>query len=348
MAKNIVGVDIGTSSLRAVEVAGATKSKPTIVRYHEVPLPGGATRAGEVIEPHTVASAFKQLWSVGGFKSKDIVLGIGNERVLARDLVVPRAPIKQIRESLPFLVQDMLPVPVSEAVLDFYPISEVDDDGPALNGLLVAATKEAVMGNIKAAQMAGLSPVAVDLIPFALTRVHLSLGLSRGTVAVVDIGATTTSVVILAAGVPEFVRIIPAGGDALTNALAERMAIAPDAAEQLKRRLGIGQAPVSAELQPAMETVYAVTRDLITSVRNTLSYYIGAKAGRSVDRIALSGGGSQLLGFADALSEFTRFPLSVAAPLGGVTIARTAATAKSPVSDRSMSVALGLALGTAA
>lgn len=344
MGKNIVGVDIGTSSIRAVEVAGATGNKPTVVRFHEVALPDGATRAGDVLEPHTVASTFKHLWSSGGFTSKDIVLGVGNARVLARDLVVPRASLKQIRESLPFLVQDLLPVPVAEAVLDFYPISEVDDNGPALNGLLVAATKEAVMGNIRAAKMAGLSPVHVDLIPFALTRVHLTTGSSRGTIAVVHIGASTSSVVILTNGVPEFVRIIPAGGDALTTALAERMSTDPASAQNLKHRLGVSMKAITPEMQPALEVVYEVTRDLINSVRNTVAYYLSARPGRAIDRIMLSGGGARLGGFSQALGEYTGLPVSPSQPFGGVAIAKS----KSTASEQSMSVALGLAIGTAA
>lgn len=348
MSQNIVGVDIGTSSLRAVEVSGATKSKPVVERYYEVPLPEGSARAGEVVEKHTVASAFKNLWSAGGFTTKNIVLGIGNQRVLARDLVVPRAPLSQIRASLPFLVQDILPMPVTEAVLDFYPISRVDDNGPELNGLLIAATKESVMNNIAAATMAGLKPVHVDLIPFALTRVHLTSDASRGIVAVVDIGASNSSVVILADGVPEFVRIIPAGGETLTTALAERLAMPPAAAEQLKRRLGLNFATVTPDLQPALETVYAVTRELITSVRNTLNYYNSSRPERVIDKIVLSGGGARLNGFADALGEFTRIPLSFASPFGGVALSRSIARTKSAGNEQALAVALGLALGTAA
>ena len=86
MAKSIVGVDIGSTTLRAVELADAAKPRPTLLRYHEVLLPEGAVSRGEVLEPNTVADALKHLWSEGGFKSKDVVLGMGNQRVLARDL----------------------------------------------------------------------------------------------------------------------------------------------------------------------------------------------------------------------------------------------------------------------
>jgi type IV pilus assembly protein PilM len=159
-----------------------------------------------------VAAALKQLWSAGGFKSTDVILGMGNQRVLARDLTVPKMSLARIRESLPFEVQEMLPVPVAEAVLDFYPIAETTgENGPMVRGLLIAAVKQAVLANVNATQLAGLTTVDVDLIPFALSRVLLSRPGVVGTVALVDIGASTTSVVIATDGVPQFVRIIATG-----------------------------------------------------------------------------------------------------------------------------------------
>ena len=71
MATSVVGIDIGSLALRAVEVVDPAKPKPTVVRYYEVALPEGAVSRGEVIEPNTVAGALKELWSKGGFKSKD-------------------------------------------------------------------------------------------------------------------------------------------------------------------------------------------------------------------------------------------------------------------------------------
>ncbi|WP_031272698.1 type IV pilus biogenesis protein PilM, partial [Curtobacterium sp. B8] len=97
MAKNIVGIDIGSDAIRAVEVADAGKPQPVIVRVAEVPVPLDATKHGEVLEANTVAGALRSLWSLGRFRSKDVVLGMGNQRVLSRDLTVPRAPLAQIR-----------------------------------------------------------------------------------------------------------------------------------------------------------------------------------------------------------------------------------------------------------
>jgi len=347
MANGIVGIDIGSTSLRAVEVMDAAGSKPSIVRYHEEPLPAGAAESGEVVELNTIATAFRSLWVNGGFKSKDVVLGMGNQRVLARDLTVPKASIKQIREALPFQVQDLLLVPVADAILDFYPVSESESEtGPVVNGLLVAAVKSAVMSNVKAVELAGLNPVGVDLIPFALTRVHLRGAAARGVVALIDVGSTTTSVIIANNGIPQFVRIIPAGGDDISRALVTRLEVTLPQAEQIKRSLGLSSAGVAPEHRPAVEAIYEAASQLLTSLRNTLSYFVNARQQEGISRIILSGGGSKLYGLDAALSEITKLPVSSGGGFGEVQVAKTAS--KGTVATDSMSVALGLALGSKA
>ena len=347
MANGIVGIDIGSNSLRAVEVLDAAGPKPTIVRYHEEQLPEGAAASGEVVELNTVAAALRSLWANAGFKSKDVVLGMGNQRVLARDLTVPKASIKQIREALPFQVQDLLLVPVADAILDFYPVSESESEaGPVVNGLLVAAVKDSVMSNVRAVELAGLNPVGVDLIPFALTRVHLRGPASRGTIAIIDVGSTTTSVVIATNGIPQFARIIPAGGDDISRALVTRLEVTHPQAEQIKRGLGLSSAGVAPEHRPAVEAIYEAASQLLTSLRNTLSYFVNARQQDGIGRIILSGGGSRLHGLDAALSEITKLPVSTGGGFADVPVGKSAN--KDNLGSENMSVALGLALGSKA
>lgn len=344
MAKRIVGVDIGNDMIRAVEVSDAAGAKPVIERYHEIELPEGAARSGDVLEVHTVAATLKRLWSEGGFKSKDVALGMGNQRVLARDLTVPRMPLARIRESLPFQVQDMLPVPVADAILDFYPISETEgENGPVINGLLVAAIKDAVTANVTAVELAGLNPVEVDLIPFALTRVHVRGENARGTVALIDVGSTTTNVVIATDRVPQFVRIIPAGGDDITTALVQRLDMSRETAEQAKRALGIVTAGAAPDHRPAIEVIYESTGQLLNGLRNTLNYFVNSHPNDAISRIVLTGGGAQLPGFAAALFELTRVTVISNDSFKDMRMGRSASSGSA--STTSMSVALGLALG---
>jgi type IV pilus assembly protein PilM len=276
-------------------------------------------------------------------------LGIGNHRVLARDLSVPRMSIDHIRESLPFQVQDLLPVPVDQALLDFYPVSEgQSDQGPVVNGLLVAAVKESVDTNVRAVELAGLNPVDVDLIPFALCRVLLRGSSRRGLVAIIDVGSNTSTVVVARDGVPEFVRIISAGGRDLTDAIRSEAMLTSEQAESTKQALGLSTVGVPVAQQPIVEVIYKVAGELLNSLRNTLTYFVGSHDKQPISQIILTGGGAKLRGFAQALQDGTQIPIVIADPFGLVSVDRRLAARTSSASSDAACVALGLALGSAA
>lgn len=324
---------------------------------------------GEVIEPEVVTSALKRLWSQGGFKSKKVVLGTGNQGVIVRDLTVPKMSLKHIRESLPFQVQSALQMQLTDSLLDFYPTSEtLGEQGPLVSGLLVAAEKKEILGNVHAAERAGLTPVEVDLIPFALNRLLVSRPQVSGTVALIDIGSTTTSIIIASDGVPSFVRIIPAGGNDLTQALKEGLEIETQAAEELKRTLKLGavemeeEGPNSKTVKckcakcvaedphvddsRSMEILHSVSGELLGSLRSTVNYFNNTHPQDPVQQILLIGGGSQLSGIAQALSDITHVQVAAADPFSMISLPRKKNIKKLHL-DGSIAVALGLALRSA-
>ncbi|WP_375401001.1 type IV pilus assembly protein PilM [uncultured Amnibacterium sp.] len=345
MTKSVVGLDIGSASVRAVEVANPASARPTVLRRLEVALPDGAARSGEVIDGDLVATTLKSMWATSGFKTKKVVLGIGGQRVLAREVTVPRMPLRQIKQSLPYQVQDALPVPVAEMILDFYPTSEeAGENGPVVNGLVIAALRETVRANVAAVELAGLTTVEVDVVPFALSRaLQRDIG-SSGTVGVVDVGASATSVVVLADGVPQFVRIIRTGGDDLSSELIRRLQISPALAEEVKRTVRGNTASLPAELADAAEVVSEFETGLLASLRNTLAYYLRVHEGSAVERIVLTGGGSHLQGFEHSLSEVSGIPVLRGDAFAGIRRGREAKDAGDD-SD-ALAVALGLALGS--
>ncbi len=323
MATSVVAVDVGSEALRAVEVDDPSKATPTILRAHQLPLPDGSVKRGEVIEVNTVASALKRLWAAGGFRSKNVMLGIGGQSVIVRDLVVPRLPVAQIKESLPFQVQDLLPVPVNEAVLDFYPIAEAENEtGMVINGLLVAAFKQAVTANVSAFTTAGLMPVGMDLTPFALTRLHALAAPTAGYAVHLNIGANATSIVIALGGVPHFVRIVPTGGDDATRSIMGRLNLPRERAEALKRGVGLTSSGTTEESHRAAEVVHEATSELLTAIRNTLAYFVSARPGTVFDHISVTGGAMRLAGFAPALADSMRVPVVPVDPLKLVSVGR--------------------------
>ena len=223
------------------------------------------------------------------------------------------------------------------------------DDGPVVNGLLVAAIKEAVAANVAAAvTQAGLRPVHVDLVPFALTRAMAPAGTENSLSVLIGVGANTTNVVVVQGRVPHFVRIIAGGGDDITRAISLRLQINFDQAEALKRSLGVGSASVSPEQRSAVDAIHDVVGEQLVSIRNTLSYYVSSKRRAPFDRIIISGGGTHLSGYASALSETTGYPVEQASTLRGAQLSRELQSTATPEQHDEMAIAFGLALGTSA
>lgn len=355
MAKTrVIGLDIGTTAVRAAQLdfgsdGPAGKGQPTLVRYGEVPLPIGAVRDGEVTDQDAVAHALRQLWLAQKFDSRDVVIGVGNQRVVVRELSLPAMPMPQLRASLPYQVQELLPMSTDEALLDFYPTDEFDgDQGRTVRGMLVAAVRDTVSANVLAVESAGLRPTMVDLNAFALLRGLARGDLAQRTVALVDIGARVTDVMIVAKGVPRFIRTLPVGGQEGTDAIARTMNISGMEAEALKRQIGIGYA-VSPELQDASDALTDVTRNLIEAVRNTFVYYAGNNPGAGLELAVLTGGGSHLPGLGQYLSSASRLAVTLGDPLSTLTVARTAGGREAFAGHESlMALPVGLAYGAAA
>lgn len=239
MARTRIGVDVGSTAVRVAEVAAG--DIPVIVRAAQVPLRPGVVEAGEVRQPEAVAEALRELWSKSGVKSKQVHLGVGNQRVVVREVALPWLPEKELRDTLGFQVQEFIPMPAEDAVLDFDPLGEMDQGGRRMvRILLVAAHKPMVNALVEAALAAKLDPQGVDLSPFAVTRAvgtgdsGLDLD-SSGDEAIVDIGAQVTSICVHDRGVIRFVRMLPSGGRDITLAIASGLGVDDEVAERLKR-----------------------------------------------------------------------------------------------------------------
>ena len=306
-----IGLDIGSTAARAAEVS-AGSPKPTLVRAAQVPIPMGAVENGEVRQPEVVAEALKELWARGGFKSKQVVMGVGNQRVVVREVSLPWLPEKELRQSLAYQVQEFIPMSTDEAVLDFDPMGEYEQDGRRmLRMLLVAAQKVMVTATVDAAEGARLEPIGLDLVPFALVRAvgtgDEGMQLDQtGDEAVIDIGAHVTNICVHDKGVTRFVRILPSGGRDITIAVARGLNIPDEMAELAKR----GE---EEEGGPPPEDVRRVALEragtFVDEIRSSLEFYAAQSPGSRISRVLVTGGGSKLEGFLEVLRE--RIPVPI-------------------------------------
>jgi type IV pilus assembly protein PilM len=305
MAKGHIGLDIGSTAVRAAEVVNG--GHPTLVRAAQVPLPAGAVQSGEVRDVETVAQAVRELWGRGGFKSRQATMGIGNQRVVVREITVPALPPKEMKQSLPYQVQDLIPIPVDDAVLDYDVLEELEQEGARMMRLLVVAAQRQMINEVvDSAVRAKVEPTGVDLVPFALIRSvgqDDGLGLEDsdlGGEAVVDVGADVTNIVVHERGVARFVRILPSGGRDVTVAMATSLGIPEEDAEALKRGQPVEGAPPASEVEGIRRSRVA---NLVDEIRSSLDFYRAQTPGAEVTRVLVTGGGSKLPGLVELLDE---------------------------------------------
>jgi len=347
-----VGLDIGTSGVRAAELSSG-RAGFTLERFGQVALPSGAVVAGEVVDQAVVAAAIKRLWKEVGFSTKKVALGVANQKVVVRQVDLLWMEPSELKKALAFQVQDYIPIPVEQAVLDFHPIEElVNDDGARMiRVLLVAAARDMITSALEVTHRAGLDVVSVDLTPFALIRAAVApeaLKLDAQAIAMVDVGARVTNIVVHQNGVPRFVRILLMGGADLTDAVAERLGVPVEEAEIVKQQFSSTADAAQRDSHPVARTLDASTRTFVDEVRGSLDYYRVSPGAVPIGRLLLSGGASRLGDLAERLAAATRLPVDAADPIAGLAIGKTGLSAEQLSHIEPLAaVSVGLALGAA-
>lgn len=343
-----VGLDIGSSAVRAAEmdVAGGRR---VLRRFAQVDLPPGAVVDGEIVEVEVVSRALRQLWESGEFSTRRVVVGVSSQRVIVRPADVVAMPEADFRTALQFEAQELIPIPVDEAVLDFTilePVVSTDDaSGTAkMRILLAAAHKELLRSHLAAVEAAGLSAVAVDLVPLALLRATpVADEAADATDAVVSLGGELTTVAVRSGGVPRFTRTVNVGGAKLTNSLASEMSMRAADAEALKRDAAAGKAGTVLERTRAL--LREDMRSLVDEVAGSIDFFVAQSDRAGVDRVLLTGGAVRTPGIVDALASAISGTVDVVDPFAGLATddAGMSVTELEELSDQALT-AIGLAL----
>ncbi len=313
MSRTQVAVEITQEAVRAVEVR--TGRSPVILAAGSVPLPAGAANDSEVLDQDAVALALRQLWSRAGIKGRRVTLALGSRRILVREYTTQAMRPELLRQALPFQVQDLLPVPADQAVLDFYPVAQ---EGDQLSGLLVAAVAETVEQLIATLGKAKLAIDVVDLLPFGLVRAVTPFARPGETSAIVHVTDHTTYVVIALDNTPRFVRIIPL--DVPTTALRQRMREEQAESEETEEGTGEelddlfslhpeGTGPRRSRKSMRMSesvgssTASPAVADLVHRLRNTVQFANSRPGAQPVAVTYLSGAGAAVDGLHAALNQ---------------------------------------------
>lgn len=240
MAHTYVGVDLGSHTIKVVEVAGG-RGGVQLLNVGVVPTPPGTIINGQVNDPEAVAQALKQVLATNGIKTRAAVSVLSGQSVIVRIISVPRMAPGELKNVMRHEIERHIPFSIDEVVWDYRVIQRPDEDpkSPNMEVIFAAAQEDAVRSHVELLQAAGLEPHAIEVEPLAVSRLLLDLAgpeVGKGeTVAILNIGAATTEIAIVRDRLLHFPRTIPIGGENLTKAIAEAMGIDVGMAERMKR-----------------------------------------------------------------------------------------------------------------
>lgn len=304
---SVVGLDIQPGHVTAVQarVNGSIVAERAIA----LPLPADTVREGEVLDTHALGETLRELFDGSGL-GRRVRVGVANQRTVLRTLELP--PVtdrKELDAAVRFEAQDQVPMPLSNAVLDFRALGVHDTPaGPRQQVVLVAAQRDMVQQLLSAVRQAGLRPEGVDLSAFALIRsLYRHDPEHDGRVLYLNVDGLT-NMAIAEGAVCRFTRVVGGGLEAMASELAERRSIAVvDARGQISSADFTVPDELDEELRIVLENGI---REIAGEVRNSLDFHRSQDAGGEVSLVILSGAALDVPGFADALQAELGVPLT--------------------------------------
>ncbi|NPV59552.1 MAG: type IV pilus assembly protein PilM [Actinobacteria bacterium] len=343
-AQVAVGLDISSNSLKVAAI-DIQKGEPILNTLGIVRIPEGVVRDGEVEDGVTLVESLKELWQVTGLKEKSVILGIANQKVIVRPIELPYMEKEELDSALRFQVQEFIPIPIEDAILDFDIIEEfmTAEEERMLTVLLVAAHKDMIQSFVEVLKAAGLSPSAIDLKAFALPRSLIPLQELRAAyeggeaVCLINVGAGITNIAIVKDNVPRFARFLLRGGDDFVRAIVNRLDLEWVEAEEI-RRGRLANLEADAVLQ---QEIF----NFVGEIRRSIDYYIAQTQERTFSKAVVSGSGSMTVNLVQELNKGLRMPVEVGRPYQNVQMGKLPYTPEELAEiEPAVAVCVGLAL----
>ena len=296
----LIGLDIGTSSIKGVQLTRAGQGYRVAAFAREPLLPGVLGDDG-LRDPEGVSAAIRRLLERTGVRSANIAAALPGKSAIVKRITLPAMTSAELDAAIKWEAEQHIPFPLSDVQLHYEALGTAGDGARDMDVLLVAARRESVAALAAVIADAGHTAKVVDVGALALRNAYTAnrLGGRGSTVALLDVGASATTVTIVVDRQPAFVRHVTLGGQAYTEAIQEAFDLSFEAAEDLKTR-----ATPEGPRVPGLESVlHATTGALIGEIRSTLDFFRSATGAERIDRLFVCGGGSLVAGLLEALRQ---------------------------------------------
>ena len=298
--KSMVGVDIGSSSVKAVELQGKNGDFQLLSLGYESLEPDSVVD-GQIMELNSVSNAISNIFNEHKIKTNRVAAGVNGHSVIVKNIVLPQMSSAELQESFAWHAEEHIPFDITDVTLDYHVTGTTDD---AIHVLMAACKRDKVANLKQAIQLAGKQPAVIDVDAFALQNCY-ELNYDpqpNQVVALLNIGASTTNINILNGNRSVFTRDATFGGNQYTSLLQKELGLTFEHAEQVKRGTPLPEAVEDRDIKPILETVSDI---LALEIQKTMDFYRATveDGGVAVEKILVSGGGSKLDGLIDFLAK---------------------------------------------
>ncbi len=338
-----VGLEVGTSSLKVVELRGGTP--PQLLALAMRPMPPGLLQDDQILDPIGLASEVDALFKEAGITRRTVVTAVSNRLAITRNIQMPKMPLRELEKAIPFEAERYIPFPLEEVAIDHYILDNPSDvaDGGEVEVVIAAARLDLVTQMVQGLQQAGLEPTVVDIKPFALLRaLKGSLQgerFNRTTIfdknytdeneigVVLEIAASSSTVTLVRGERVVMNRNLGVAGDDFTSALQRAFGLDFDEAEEVKLSHGSAVMPSAEEDALSTDTRFErfspvrvhealrpVLTELTTEVRRSLEFFRVQSGDASISQLVLSGGGSKLRALPEAIGRSLGVRVAVGNP----------------------------------
>jgi len=339
--KTIVGLDIGSSCIKAVELK-RSRGGIEVAHLGVEPLASDVVVDSMIMDSPSVSAAISKIFSDNGIKTRAVATSVSGHSVIVKRISVPTMSEDELSDSIKTEAAQHIPFDIDVVNIDHQILSE-DLSGPQMDVLLVAVKKDKILNYTNVLSMAGKAPSIVDIDAFALQNCYEYNyePAPSATVALLNLGASVMNINIVKGSTPLFTRDVSVGGHQYTDSLQKELDLSFDDAESLKLGQKVGTVSEDAKL-PILQQV---TEIIVLEIQKTFDFFRATAAGEHIERIYLAGGSAQVAGLMEALRQEFSLPVEMLNPF-----ARIGVQPGSPLSDMvqrnpgQLAVAVGLAL----
>ena len=316
--KSVAGLDIGSSSVKMVELDGKVGNLNLVSLGFEN-LPDDTIIDGQIMELNTVSDVIRNVCTNNKVSADNVVTGVSGHSVIIKNIVLPPMSKDELEESIDWHAEEHIPYDLADVSLDY----QITGHSGEATHVLIAACKRERIDNIRQAiQLAGKQPVVIDVDTFALQNCY-ELNYqpdSSQVVTLLNIGASTMNVNIVKGDRSLFTRDISVGGSQFTDVLQRSLGLNYQQAEAVKR--GVTNAVDGIEEKAIEPLMNNVTEIVAMEIQKTFDFYRATTEDNHtvVQKILISGGGSKLNGLAQDLSARLELPVEVLDPFRGIKV----------------------------